>query len=305
MSQSHLESILAAGRFALTAEVTPPLSADPQDLLDKALPLAGLADAVNVTDGAGARAHLDALAAAVILNREGIEPILQMTCRDRNRIALQSELVGAAALGITNLLVLGGDPPSAGDQPDARAVFDLDSAGLVATAAAMRDRGTLPNGRKVGGRTPFFIGVADAPLDPPPGWQPTALARKIDAGGVFVQTQFCMDADVLRRYTQRLAEAGIADRLHLLVGLAPLPSARSARWIRDNLRGSVIPDRLVERMERASDPVSEGRAICLELLEEYAAMPGVGGAHLMAPRGPQAIPEIIQAFRARTSRSRI
>src|SRR5215813_11558372 len=187
---------LRAGRFVITAEISPPLSADPQHLLEMAMPLAGLADAVNVTDGASARVHMSALAAAGILIRHGVEPILQLTCRDRNRIALQSDLIGAAALGVRNLLILTGDDPRAGDQPDAKPVFDLDSRTLIATAAAMRDRNELPSGRKITGDADFFIGVADSPLDPPADWRPVSLQNKFAAGAQFAQTQFCMDAGI-------------------------------------------------------------------------------------------------------------
>ena len=159
---------LAAGRFVITAEVMPPVSCNPDDLTAKALPLRGLADAFNITDGAGAHAHMSATAAAALLIGVGIEPILQLTCRDRNRIALQGELMGAAALGVRNLLLLRGDDPSAGDQPDAKPVFDLDSRSLAETAHAIRD-GRLPHGAKVAGTAPFFIGAADIPIDPPPG----------------------------------------------------------------------------------------------------------------------------------------
>ena len=194
---THLQSALSAGRFVMTAEVTPPLSSDPKDLLEKALPLKGFADAVNVTDGASARTHLDSTIAAIILKEHGIEPILQLTCRDRNRIALQSQLVGASAMGIHNLLVLGGDDPKKGDQPDAKPVFDLDSTGLITTAATIRDKHELLHGRKVGGAPDFFIGAADAPSYPKEGWEPKSLQKKIEAGGQFAQTQFCMDAGVV------------------------------------------------------------------------------------------------------------
>ncbi len=264
----------------------------------KAALLKGVADAVNVTDGASARAHLESTIAASALLQDGIEPILQLTCRDRNRIALQSQLLGAAALGITNLLVLRGDDPKAGDQPGAKPVFDLDSAGLAATAASIRDRGQLPHGRKVGGAAHFFIGVADAPIDPPQGWVPSGLIKKAEAGAQFVQTQFCMDAGVLRRYVTRLADSGLAGRLPLLVGVAPLASAKSARWIKSNLFGSIIPDWIIERLEKASDPLAEGRAICIDLLKEYAEIPGVGGAHIMAPRNESAISVVIETLRA-------
>src|SRR5262245_60297636 len=221
---SHLEDALRAGRFVITTEIAPPVSFDPSDLLDRALPLKGVADAVNVTDGASARAHMSALMAAAILVRNGIEPILQVTCRDRNRIALAADLMGAAAAGIRNLLLLTGDDPKAGDQPDAKPVFDLDSAALTETARRLRDQGELPSGRKIAGRAPFFLGAADVPIDPPPGWEPTKLAAKAAAGAQFVQTQFCMDAGVARRYAARLAESSSTRGLYLLIGIAPLRS---------------------------------------------------------------------------------
>src|SRR5690349_15847638 len=174
---SRLEQKLRTGGFAITAEIVPPVSCEPEDLLARARPLKGLADAVNVTDGAGANVHLDAVTAAGFLVQAGIEPILQLTCRDRNRIALQSALLGGAALGVRNLLLLSGDKPGAGDQPDAKAVFDLDSIALMDTARAIRDRGVLPSGKTVGGHAPFVIGAADLPVDPPAGWRPDGLRR--------------------------------------------------------------------------------------------------------------------------------
>ena len=172
---------LRARRFVMTAEVAPPVSCDAHDLLRKAVPLRGLADAANITDGAGARAHMAALAASAILIDAGIEPILQITCRDKNRIALQSELMGAAALGIHNILVLTGDDPKAGDQPDTKPVFDIDSRALIETARRLRDEGKLPTGREVAGKAPFFLGAADMPIDPPAGWEPKGLAAKVAA----------------------------------------------------------------------------------------------------------------------------
>jgi methylenetetrahydrofolate reductase (NADPH) len=288
-----LREKLQSGRFVLTAEITPPASSDPAELLAKAAPLKNLADAVNVTDGAGARAHLGALTAASILLQNGIEPILQFTCRDRNRIALQSDLMAAAALGIENLLMLKGDDPKAGDQPDAKPVFDLDTVALTQMAVAMRDKGELPNGRKVSGRMNFFIGAADAPVDPPPGWEPKSLKSKIAAGSQFAQTQFCMDAVVVRRYTARLAEHGV--KLPILIGISPLRSAKSARWMREKLFGTIISDAIVERMDHAPDPAAEGQRICLELLREFASIPGVAGAHLMAPGNEASITDVLKA----------
>lgn len=292
--QSRLERKLRAGRFAITAEITPPLSSERSDLLKNVLSLKGLSDAVNVTDGASARAHMSALAAATLLVQAGIEPILQLTCRDRNRIALQSDILGAATMGVRNLLILSGDDPSTGDQPETKAVFDLNSRSLIRTAALMRDEAVLPSGRVIAGKVRLFIGAADMPIDPPPDWKPTGLEEKILAGAQFVQTQFCMDGGILRRYIARLAEEGIVPGLFILVGIAPLASARSALWMRSHLFGTIIPDQIVARLEQASDPRKEGKRICVELLQEFSEIKGVAGAHIMAPLNEAAIPEVIK-----------
>ncbi len=296
-----LQAKLAAKRFVITAEVTPPVSFDRAELIAKALPLKGMADAVNITDGAGARPHLGSVTAAAILVQEGIEPILQFTCRDRNRIALQSDLIAAAASGIRNLLILRGDDPSAGDQPEAKPVFDLDARQLLETARNLRDKGELPSGRKVAGRAEFLLGGADSPIDPPAGWEPKGLAAKIAAGAQFVQTQFCMDTDVVRRYLARLAEHNIKD-LSIIIGIAPLRSARSAMWMKEKLFGTIIPDALVARMEAASDPLAEGRAICVETITALADIPGVAGVHIMAPNNDAAVPDVIREVRASVAR---
>jgi methylenetetrahydrofolate reductase (NADPH) len=293
----RLYDALKGRRFVLTAEITPPVSFDRDDLLRKALPLKGLADAVNVTDGAGARAHMDPVTAAGLLREAGIDPVLQLTCRDRNRIALQSALMAAAALGVRNILVLRGDNPQAGDQPDTKAVFDLDARGLLQTAALMRDRGELPSGRKIAGTADFLLGAADMPIDPAPDWKPDTLLAKIAAGAQFAQTQFCMDAGVLRRYMARLAEHGVAQKLAMLIGVVPLRSAKSAHWIRDNLFGAIIPDAIIARMERAGDPAREGKTILIEYLQEIATIDGVAGAHIMAPLHDEAVPEVIAEIR--------
>jgi methylenetetrahydrofolate reductase (NADPH) len=303
-SPSALEQSLRAGAFVLTAEVVPPASCGADDLLAKALPLRGLADAVNVTDGAGARAHLGATAAAAILARNGIEPILQLACRDRNRIALQGELMGAAALGIRNLLLLRGDDPTQGDQKDAKPVFDLDSRGLTEMARAMRDAGALPHGQKVAHAPRFFLGGADAPVDPTPAWAPTTLAGKIASGTQFVQTQFCMDIGVVRRYVARLRDAGLIDKLFVLIGVNPLRSARSARWMRENLFGTIIPDAMIARLESAADPAAEGMRLCVELIDELAATPGVAGVHVMAPGNDAGVPVVLAEARKRLPRER-
>ncbi len=300
--ETTLEQKLRAGRFVITAEVTPPVSTDRAELLAKAAPLKGLADAVNITDAAGARAHLGAVTAAAMLVEEGIEPVLQLTCRDRNRIALQGDLISAAACGVRNLLILRGDDPEAGDQPEAKPVFDLDPRRLLGTARLLRDKGELPSGRKVSGPADFFLGAADNPIDPPPGWAPESLAAKLGAGAQFTQTQFCMDAGVVRRYMARLSEHGLAEKLSVIVGIVPLRSAKSARWIRDKLYGAIIPDAIIARMVAARDPAAEGRRICLDMIAELAAVPHVAGCHIMAPGNDAAVPDIIAAAREGVSR---
>jgi methylenetetrahydrofolate reductase (NADPH) len=298
-----LQERLRAGRFVMTAELAPPVSCDAQDLLRKAAPLKVVADAVNVTDGAGARAHMAALAAASLLIGEGIEPILQITCRDKNRLALQSEMMGAAALGVRNLLLLTGDDPKAGDQPETKPVFDIDSKTLIETARRLRDEGTLPTGRKVLGKAGFFIGAAGMPIDPPADWKPNSLLGKVKSGAQFAQTQFCMDAGIVRRYVGVLEAAGITKNLAILIGVNPLRSAKSAQWMKSHLFGTIIADAYIARMEKAADPEREGIRICAELIEELATIPGVAGVHIMAPGNDAAIPEVIGMARKRIKAS--
>jgi methylenetetrahydrofolate reductase (NADH) len=294
-ADSLLGRKLAAGKFVITAELTPPVSTDPTDFIAKALPLKELATAVNVTDGAGAKAHMSSVVAAHYLLQSGIEPILQMTCRDRNRIALQADLIGAMSLGIRNLLVLSGDDPKAGDQPETKPVFDLKSQVLLETAHRMRMAHQLPTGTEIKGRIGLVLGGADMPLDPPPGWTPKGLMEKVNAGADFVQTQFCMDIEIVRRYAARLMELGIAQKIRILIGVAPIPSARSARWMKEKLYGTIIPDRMIERLEKAGDPKSEGQLLCVDLIQQLSEVPGIAGAHIMAPQNPSAIPEVIRA----------
>jgi methylenetetrahydrofolate reductase (NADPH) len=262
-------------------------------VLDRAACLKGLADAVNVTDGAGARAHMSAIACAAILAQHGIEPVLQFTVRDRNRLALQGDLIGAAALGIPNILCLHGDDPKNGDQPETKPVYDIDSRTLMTTARRLRDEGLLPSGRPVAPAPRLLIGAADAPQDPKPEWKPDGLRAKIEAGADFVQTQYCFDLAMLRRYLTRLRDHGILERLRVIVGIGPIASAKSARWMNEHLFGVTIPEAIVARLEAASDQRAEGRKICVELLQELSEIDGVAGAHLMAPRQELAIAESI------------
>jgi methylenetetrahydrofolate reductase (NADPH) len=290
---SQLARSLASGIFTLTAEVTPPVSTDVTDFVARTRELRGLATAVNVTDGAGARAHLSTLVACHRLLEAGIEPIMQMVCRDRNRLALQSDLLGALALGVRNVLILTGDDPKVGDQPESKGVFDLDGRGFLAMAGRMRSERKLPSGTAIDGPFDLTLGAADVPVDPPPDWDASGLAAKAAAGADFIQTQFCMDIGLVRRYARRLCELGVAQRLPILIGIAPIASGRSARWMRERLWGTVIPDAIVARLDGAADPREEGRNICIELLHQLAEIPGIAGAHIMAPLNPSSIPDVI------------
>ncbi len=294
--QSSFAAHLASGAFIVTSEITPPTSLDPQALLDKALPLKGLADAVNVTDGASARAAMDPLAASALMMQAGVEPIMQLTCRDRNRIALQGAIIGAAALGVRAFLCLTGDDPKTGDQPETKPVFDIGSAALMETVRGIGG-GALPGGRAVAGPVDLLPACADMPIDPKPDWEPGALKAKIAAGARFAQTQFCMDPALLRCYVAHLHACGIPKEFPLLIGIAPLASAKSARWITGNLFGSIIPNAFIERLDAADDQRAEGRAIALELIRDYAQIEGVAGVHIMAPLNEKAVPGLIEAAR--------
>jgi methylenetetrahydrofolate reductase (NADPH) len=292
-STGGLEAGLRAGRFVVTAETSPPDAGAAGPLLARAGCYKGVTDAVNVTDGAGAKAHMSALAASALLAREGIEPVLQFTVRDRNRLALQGDLLGAAALGIPNILCLHGDDVKAGDQPEAKPVVDIDSRELMRTARRMRDEGSFPSGRVIEPRPGLLIGAADSPQDPKPGWKPDGLKAKIEAGADFIQTQYCFDLAMLRRYLDCLSDHGLTERLYIIVGVGPLASAKSARWMNENLFGVHIPEAIVARLDQASDQKTEGRRICTELLQELAQMRHVAGAHVMAPRQEAASAEAI------------
>lgn len=291
---SRLESLLTEGRFVLTAETTPPLSAAPEDVRARVAPLAGVIDAVNVTDGAGAKTHMSSLAAAALMAHDGMEPVLQFTMRDRNRLALQADLLGAAALGIGNILCLSGDSVDVGDQPDAKPVHDIDSRGLLRTARAMRDEARLPSGREIATSPRLFLGAADSPTEPGPDWSAAPLHAKVDAGAQFFQTQYCFEPDMVRRYMARLGDEGILDQAAFIIGIGPLRSAKSARWMNDNLWGVSIPDTVIARLDGAGDQAEEGILVCAELIDALREVPGVAGVHIMGPRSEAAAAEAIK-----------
>jgi len=291
---SKLAQVLQAGQFAMTAETSPPDSSSPQSVLDRVVCLKGLSDAVNVTDGASARVHMSALAAAAIMAREGIEPVLQQTTRDRNRLALQGDVLGAAALGIHNFLCLTGDKMAAGDQPGAAEVFEIDSGELMRQMRDMRDAGTYPSGREINPAPSLFLGAAEMPAEPGDNWPAARLQAKIDNGTQFFQTQYCFELEKVRRYCQALVDGGFTEQAYFLIGIGPLASARSARWMNDNLFGVHVPDEIIKRLEAADDQKAEGRAICAELLQGFSEIEGCAGAHLMAPHGEASCAQVIQ-----------
>lgn len=294
MTTSKLEQVLRAGQFAMTAETSPPDAASAEVVIDRVSCLKGVADAVNVTDGASARVHMSALAAAAIMAREGMDPVLQLTTRDRNRLALQGDVVGASALGIYNFLCLTGDKMAAGDQPEAAEVFEIDSGELMRQMRDMRDHGTYPSGREINPAPSLFLGGAEMPTDPGADWSPARINAKIDNGAQFFQTQYCFDLGIVERYCHRLVEEGITEKAFFLIGIGPLASAKSARWMDTNLFGVDIPEAIIKRLDGAGDQKAEGRAICAELLQGFSEIKGCAGAHLMAPHQEAACAQVIQ-----------
>ena len=284
-----LKQALENESFVITAEISPPLSAGPTELETKIDLLKGSVHAVNITDNPGATAHISSLAGSVIVLNKGINPILQMTCRDRNRLAIQSELMGASALGIRNVLALSGDPIRVGNQPDAKAVFDINSKTLLSIIEDMNSKGQTMAGRELLTKAEFFPGAAAIVHDPEIDWDPKKLSNKAKAGAKFIQTQFCFDVELLTRYMDRIVASGLSEQLYFIVGIGPLRSDKSAKWMKDKLFGTVMPDNIVSRMAQAKDQVQEGIDICAELIDQFREIPGVHGVHLMAPRNLSAI----------------
>jgi methylenetetrahydrofolate reductase (NADH) len=289
-----LRKSLESGHFAITAELTPPRGADFSTLTIAAESLRGTVSAVNLTDGAGARVRMSSLAASIHVKQLGVEPVLQVTCRDRNRIAIQSDMLGAAGFGISNILALSGDNVDAGDETDAKGVFDFDSRSLLAALQTMTSEGKTLSGSELSSAPHFFPGAVDAPHDPSVDWEPAALQAKLAAGARFIQTQYCFDMEVLGRYMQRLDDHGLTEKLFFLVGLGPLRSAKGAMWMRDKLYGTVMPEGIIRRMEAARDPRAEGICICAELIQQAREINGIAGVHLMAPGMHQEIVEAVK-----------
>jgi len=294
-SPGRLERVLRAGRFAVTAEMSPPDSADPEEVYSRARVFDGYADALNATDGSGANCHMSSVGVCALLTRIGYATVMQISCRDRNRIAIQGDVLGASAMGVANVLCLTGDGVQAGDQPDAKPVFDLDCMSLLETVRGMRDDGRFLSGRKLTNTPKLFLGAAANPFIPPLDFRADRLAKKVAAGAQFVQTQYCYDVPRLREYMARIRDLGLLEKVFVLVGVGPLASARTAVWMRDNVPGVHIPDSVVERLRKADKPKLEGRKLCMELIQEVREIEGVSGVHVMAYRQEDAVAEIIDA----------
>ena len=293
-SASMLERVLRKGWFAVTAELNPPDSADPRDVLKAAAPLQDVCDAVNATDASGANCHMSSMGICSLLSRAGIGIVLQISCRDRNRIAIQGDVLGAAAMGVGNILCLTGDGVGVGDQPGAKPVFDFDCMSLLRTLKTMRDEGTFLSGRKLTTPPRMFLGAAANPCIPPLDFRADRLEKKIRAGADFIQTNYIYDVEIFRRYMQRVRDMGLHEKAFILAGVGPVASAKTARWMRSNVPGIHIPDAIIERLEKAEKPGEEGKKLCIELIQQIREIEGVAGVHVMAYRREHLVGEIIE-----------
>jgi len=292
---SRLAQVLAAGKFALAAELSPPRGVDLAAIEHEANLLKDYVDAVNVTDNQAASVRMASIPVSAILVRHGLEPVAQMTCRDRNRLAIQADLLGAAALGVKNLLCLSGDHGRWGDHPHAKSVYDIDSNHLLWIAHNLTEHGCLDNGKEISPHPDFFIGAAANPFAPPYEYRPFRLAKKVAAGARFVQTQLIYNLQRFREYMTKVCDLGLDQKVYILAGVGPLKSARQASFMATQLAGMDVPQEIVDRMEKtpkAAQP-EEGIRICCEIIEQVREIPGVAGLHIMAVRWAESIPEIV------------
>lgn len=303
-SRGRLERVLRSGRFAVTAELNPPDSADPREVYERALVLAEACDAINATDASGAHVHMSSVGICSLLTRAGYSVVMQISCRDRNRIAIQGDVLGASAMGVQNILCLTGDGVQVGDQPGAKPVFDLDSTSLLETIRTMRDEGKFLSGRKLTYTPHVFLGAVANPFVPPYDYRAIHMGKKVAAGAQFIQTQYCFDVELLERFMARVRDLGLDKQCFIIVGVGPLASARAARWMRANVPGVHIPDAIIKRMEGAANQRAEGKAICIEIIQRVRAIAGVAGVHAMAYRQEELVSEIIQASGVLKGRAR-
>ncbi len=316
LTGSNLEKVLRAGHFAVTGELGPPQSADGAVIREKAQLLKGYCDAVNITDNQTAIVRMSSIGAGAILVQEGLEPVIQMTARDRNRLAIQSDLLGAYALGMRNLLCLTGDHQQFGNHPTAKNVFDLDSLQMVRMVSEMRDEHIFQCGEAFKGPEPrFFVGAAAAPFADPIDFRPIRLAKKIQAGANFIQTQLVYDVPAFARFMEKAREMGSHEKAYILAGVGPLKSPGMARYMKNNVPGILVPDELIERMTAAGAPWAgkkkdeltpedkrsraeawreAGIQICIELIQQLREIEGVAGVHVMAIEWEEAVKPIVQ-----------
>lgn len=292
-SDSRLEKVLTAGRFAVTAELGPPQNADPEAIKKKAQYCIGNVDGANITDNQTAIVRMSSIAAAAIAISCGVEPVVQMVCRDRNRIAMQSDILGAAALGVKNLLCLSGDHQKFGNHPQAANVFDIDSVQLIAMVKKMRDEKQFLSGDPIKEHEPrLFIGAVENPFADPFEYRVLRLAKKIEAGADFIQTQCVFDVEKFARWMGLVVAEGLHKKVYILAGLTPVRSHKALVYMKNEVAGMSIPDELIRRMESAGEPKEEGVKICLEMIEEVRRIEGVAGIHLM-PIGWESITPVI------------
>jgi methylenetetrahydrofolate reductase (NADPH) len=293
-SPGRLERVLRAGAFAVTAELDPPDSADPEDVYKRARIFDGYVDAINATDGSGANCHMSSMAVCALLTRVGYAPVMQISCRDKNRISIQGDILGGAAMGVANMLCLTGDSVQSGDHPQAKPVFDLDCMSLLNIGRSLRDEHKFQSGRKITFAPRVFFGAAANPFVPPYEWRAERVGKKIAAGAQFFQTQYCYDVPRLKSFMQQIEDLGLLDQAFFLIGVGPLRSAKAAEWMRSNVPGIHVPDAVIKRLAGAEKPAQEGRQLCIDLIQEIKEIKGVSGVHVMAYRQEESVAEIIE-----------
>jgi len=291
---TNLEKILESGRFAVTAEAGPPKGTSAAVMQRKAEVLRHCCDAANVTDNQTAIVRMSSLAGCVIMKQEGVDPVMQIVCRDRNRIAIQSDVLGAVALGIGNILCLSGDHQMFGNHPTAKNVFDIDSIQLIGALKAMRDEKKFLCGEDISGEVPMFIGAVANPYADPFEFRVGRLAEKGKAGAEFIQTQAVYDIAKFAKWMEMVVDRGLDKQTHILAGVIPIKSAGMARYMRDYVSGVSVPDEVVTRMEQAKDAKVEGAKVAIEIIEQVKEIPGIHGVHIMAVSWEDIVPEIVK-----------
>ncbi len=288
-SDSRLERVLRAGHFAVTGELGPPKSADVELIKQKSEYLRDVVDAVNITDNQTAIVRMSSLAAGLIAKENGLEPVMQITCRDRNRLAIQSDVLGAYALGVRNILCLSGDHQVFGNHPSAKNVYDLDSIQLIHMLKTMRDEGKFASGDEIrnGKKEPvvqprIFIGAAENPFADPFEFRVIRLAKKVKAGADFIQTQCIYDMDRFKKWMEQAYARGLHEKVYILAGVTPLRSVKMAEYMRSSVAGMIVPDSILERLKKAEDVKAEGEKIAIEQIQQLREIPGVSGIHVMA-----------------------